>query len=67
MPGLSVTFPRLYLDEHRLCTSTGILVSVHGFFGHKSLLIVNLYSYFLAGSSSVPMADALVEGPDKDG
>ena len=33
---LSVTFPRLFLDEHKLCTSMGILVSVRGSYGYKS-------------------------------
>jgi hypothetical protein len=28
---------------------------------------VELYLYLFTGSSSVPMADALAEGPDKDG
>ena len=37
-PNLSVS-PLVYLDEHRLFTSMGILVSVHGSFGYKSLLI----------------------------
>jgi hypothetical protein len=27
---------------------------------------VELYLYLFMGSSSIPMADALVEGPDKD-
>ena len=37
------------------------------FFWCKVLRLVNLYSYSLAGSSSVLVVDTLVEGPDKDG
>ena len=33
----------------------------------KVFCIVKLYSYLFAGSSSIPVADTLVEGPDKDG
>ena len=36
------------------------------FFWCKVLRLVNLYSYLLVGSSSVLVADTLVEGPDKD-
>jgi hypothetical protein len=36
--GLTITFPRLYLDEYALYTLMGILVSVCGFFACKSLL-----------------------------
>jgi len=32
---LSVTFSRLYLGEHKLCTSMGIFVCVCGSFGYK--------------------------------
>ena len=37
------------------------------FFWCKVLQLVNLYSYLLVGSSSILVADTLVEGPDKDG
>ena len=37
------------------------------FFWCKVLRLVNLYSYLLVGSSSILVADTLVEGPDKDG
>ena len=37
------------------------------FFWYKVLWLVNLYSYLLAGSSSVLVADTLVEGPNNDG
>ena len=37
------------------------------FFWCKVLRLVNLYSYLLAGLSSVLVSDTLVEGPDKDG
>ena len=33
----------------------------------KVFCIVKLYSYLFVGSSSVPMVDTLVEGPDEDG
>ena len=37
------------------------------FFRYKVLWLVNLYSYLLAGSSSILVANTLVKGPDKDG
>jgi hypothetical protein len=37
------------------------------FFWYKVLWLVNLYSYLLMGSSSILVADTLVEGPNKDG
>ena len=33
----------------------------------KVFRLVKLYFYLFAGSSSVPMADTLVESPDEDG
>ena len=38
VPGLLITFPHLYLGQHQLCTSMGVLVSIHGSFGYKSIL-----------------------------
>jgi hypothetical protein len=61
-----VAFPCLYLNEHMLRTSMGILVSVRGSLGIKVFWLVKLYSYFLVGLSSVLIADTLVEGPDED-
>jgi hypothetical protein len=61
-----VALPCLYLNEHMLRTSMGILVSVRGSFGIKVFRLVKLYSYFLVGSLAVLVVDTLVEGPDED-
>jgi hypothetical protein len=62
VPDLSITFPRLYLDIYKLYTSMGILVSIHGSLVIKVFCIAKLYFYLFVGSSSVLVADTLVEG-----
>jgi hypothetical protein len=57
--GLVGDLPRLVPWQARACTSTGFLVSVHGFFGP---LLVKLYLYLFVGSLYVPMVDALANG-----
>jgi hypothetical protein len=57
--------PSLYLNEH--LHLNGAFCECSWFFWHEVFWLVKLYSYLFAGSASVPMADALVEGPDKDG
>jgi hypothetical protein len=59
--------PVLYLDEHLYFNGFSRYVSVCGSFGYKVFCLVKLYFYLFAGSLSVPMADTLVEDPDKDG
>jgi hypothetical protein len=44
-----------------------LLSKCSGFLWYKVFRLVKLYLYFFVGSSSALVADALVEGTDKDG